>query len=77
MKKPWNRKRAQQARDIGIYTMIPTMLVVGPVLGYFLGHWAGGRWGHVETYESIGLVLGLVASFRQIYLLFKQQGGRK
>ena len=77
MKKPWNRKRAQQARDIGIYTTIPTMLVVGPVLGYFLGHWAGDRWGHQETWETCGLLLGLVASFRQVYLLLARQGKRK
>ena len=76
-KKPWNRNRAKQMRDVGMYTTIPTMLVVGPVLGYFLGHWAGGCWGHLDAFETWGVVLGLLASYRQVYLLLKRHGSRK
>lgn len=66
-------RRARQARTIGLYTAIPTMMLVGPVLGWLLGRWAGGRWGHATTFETLGAILGLVAAARQVYLVFRRQ----
>lgn len=57
---------------IGIYTAIPTMMIVGPVLGWLLGRWAGGRWGHASTFEAAGALLGLAAAFRQVVLIFRR-----
>lgn len=73
---PGRRDQGRRMRDVGIYTTIPMMLVVGPVLGYLLGHWAAGRWGHVAAFESGGLVLGLLAAIRQVWLVLKQHGSR-
>jgi uncharacterized protein YqgC (DUF456 family) len=67
-------KRGRQIRDVGIYTTIPTMLVVGPVLGYFLGRWAGQRWGDENLMEAAGLFLGLLASIRQIWVILRTHG---
>ena len=67
-------KRGRQVRDVGIYTTIPTMMIVGPVLGYFLGRWAGQRWGHNNLYEAAGALLGLLAAARQIWLILKTHG---
>jgi hypothetical protein len=72
-----DRNRGRRMRDVGIYTTIPTMLVVGPVLGYLLGHWAAGRWGHDAAFETGGAVLGLIAAIRQVWLLLKLQGRRR
>lgn len=66
-------QRARQAREIGIYTAIPMMLVIGPVMGWLLGRWAGGRWGHETTFEAVGAVLGLAAAGRQVQLVFQRQ----
>ena len=71
-----NRERGRLMRDVGVYTTIPAMLVVGPLLGYVIGHWAAGRWGHAPALETGGTVLGLLASIRQVWLLLKQHGGR-
>ena len=65
-------KRGRQVRDIGIYTTIPTMLVVGPLLGYLLGLWAGKRWGNGNTFEALGTFMGLLAAARQIWLILKK-----
>ena len=65
-------QKARQAREIGFYTAIPTMMFVGPALGWWLGHWAGGRWGHVGACETAGAVLGLLAAIRQIQLIFQR-----
>jgi hypothetical protein len=50
------------------------MLIVGPALGWFLGHLAAQEWGHREMFEACGLFLGLLASARQIWLLLKRHG---
>ncbi len=72
-----NRERGRQMREVGIFTAIPMMLAVGPVLGYLIGHWAGGRWGNGTTWEAVGAILGLAASIRQVWLILKQHGGRR
>lgn len=61
--------RGKQVVDIGTYTLIPMLLLAGPAVGYGLGrlaeHWWGGSpWGVV-----IGVLFGLVAAFRQVYLI--------
>ena len=68
------RKAGKTARDIGIYTLIPSLMVAGPVVGYALGrlveHFLGGEpWG-----VAGGMLLGVVAAFRQVFLLLKRQG---
>jgi len=70
-------RRAKQVRDIGIYTAIPTMLLVGPVLGWLAGRWAAGRWGHDATFETVGALLGFAASVRQVQLIFQRQSKRR
>lgn len=65
-------RNARQARTIGLYTAIPMMMIVGPVLGWLAGRWAGGHWGHAATFEAVGALLGLVAAFRQVVLVFRR-----
>ena len=67
-------KRGRQAREIGIYTTIPAMLVVGPILGYLLGRWAASHWGHDNLCEALGALMGLAASARQIWLILRRHG---
>jgi hypothetical protein len=69
-------QRRKQFRDIGIYTAIPMMMVIGPALGYFLGHLAEKRWGHEPWLSAGGAFFGLAAAVRQIWLLLKQGGGQ-
>lgn len=66
--------RRRRARDIGIYTAIPMMLLAGPALGYLIGHWAGGRWGNQTTWQTVGALFGLLAAGRQIWLILKEHG---
>ncbi len=73
---PWE-KRARQIRDIGIYTAIPMMMIVGPALGYYLGHLAERKWGHAPWFSGGGALLGLVAAARQIYMIIKRGGDRR
>ena len=65
------------ARDIGMYTIIPMMMVVGPVIGYLLGHFLEGRLGGAPWLSVGGTLFGLVAAFRQIYLMLSRRQAPK
>ncbi len=59
----------KQARDIGTYTIIPMMMIAGPLVGYLLGKGAENLFGGEPWPGVIGMLFGLVAAFRQIFLL--------
>jgi F0F1-type ATP synthase assembly protein I len=72
-----NARRRQQFREIGTYTAIPMMMIVGPALGYFLGHLAEKHWDHAPWFSAGGAIFGFVAAVRQIWLLLSQGGKRR
>jgi F0F1-type ATP synthase assembly protein I len=59
----------KQARDIGAYTLIPMLMVAGPLVGFLLGTWIEEKWGGTPWPTTVGVLLGLVAGFRQVFLL--------
>jgi len=63
---------ADSMRKLGLYTTIPTMMVVGPVLGWLLGSWLEGKWGHAPWVSTGGVILGTAAAFRQVILVLKR-----
>ena len=62
----------RQLKQIGVLTTVPIILLVGPIAGYFVGNWIDKRfqfypWGTISL-----LILGFVASGREIYRLLTQ-----
>ncbi len=70
-------KSGRQVREIGSMTLIPTMMIAGPAVGYGLGVLVGNKWGGSPWSEVGGLVFGLVAAFRQIFLLLTRKNPPK
>jgi hypothetical protein len=70
-------RRGNHIRDVGVYTVIPAMLIVGPVMGWLAGRWAAGRWGHDSTFETAGALLGFAAAVRQIQLIIQRESKRQ
>jgi preprotein translocase subunit SecY len=70
-------KRGKQVRDVGVYTMIPMMMVVGPMLCWWLGRQIEKAWGGAPWPSLIGALFGLVAAVRQIYLILSRGGKRR
>ncbi len=66
-------RRGRQIRDIGSYTLIPMMMLVGPVLGFLIGKWVEKQWGYAPWPSTGGALFGLAAAVRQIYLILSQQ----
>ena len=61
-----------QVKQIGALTAIPILLVLGPLLGYFFGNWIDGKF-QIYPWCTIGfLILGFVASGKEIFSLLKQ-----
>lgn len=70
----FGKDSSRRARDIGTYTLIPMLMLAGPAVGYALGllvqkQWGGDPWGAV-----VGMLVGLVAGFRQVFLLLARFG---
>lgn len=69
--------KAKQARDIGTYTIIPMMMIAGPLVGYLLGKGVDRLVGGQPWPEVIGMLFGVVAAFRQVFLMLAKKGNRK
>lgn len=64
------------ARDIGTYTIIPMMMIAGPLVGYMLGKGLENMFGGEPWPGVAGLLFGMVAAFRQIFLLLADRARR-
>ncbi len=59
-------------RQAGLLTSIPCVLLVGPVLGYYLGDALDRRWPYPPWGLGLGILLGLAASGRVTMQLIHQ-----
>jgi F0F1-type ATP synthase assembly protein I len=59
-------RRVKTASQVSAAVMIPSMILVGLVGGYFLGVWVQGRVGGAPWVGFLGLVLGGVAAVRKV-----------
>lgn len=66
-------KRGKQAKDIGTYTLIPMIMLAGPIVGYGLGWALEKQWGGAPWTTTIGLLMGVTAAFRQIFILMSNK----
>ena len=59
-------------RSAGLLLAIPTLLIVSPLVGFFLGNWLD-RW--IKTapiFSIVGLILGFAAAGRETYLIYRR-----
>jgi F0F1-type ATP synthase assembly protein I len=61
-----------QIKQLGVLTTIPVILLVGPLLGYFAGDWADRRFRFFPWFTMLGLLMGFVASGREIFRLLRR-----
>ena len=66
----------KQGRDIGTYTIIPMMMLAGPLVGYLLGKGLENIFGGEPWPGVAGMLFGMVAAFRQIFLLLAERAKR-
>lgn len=68
------KDRGKQARDIGTYTIIPMMMIAGPLVGYLMGKGVENIFGGEPWPGVVGMLFGMVAAFRQVFLLLAERG---
>lgn len=72
MKQPKGTETGRWLRPVGLLTAIPFVLMFGPLIGYFVGEWLDRKWG-TEPYLMVTLiVLGFVASAKEVWGLIKR-----
>jgi ATP synthase protein I len=62
-------------RQLAIATIIPVILVVAPLIGYYGGKWIDGKLGTGSVFTIVGLFLGFAAAGKEIYNLIKKSSG--
>jgi F0F1-type ATP synthase assembly protein I len=64
--------RGKGLRTAGLLLAIPTLLIVAPLVGFFLGDWLDKHF-HTRPWLMIaGLVLGFFAAGRETYQIYKR-----
>jgi len=73
MAPPRNKRPDDSAmRSAAMLVAIPTLLIVSPLVGFFLGD-LGARKSHTSPWLSIlGLVLGFVAAGREVWRIYRR-----
>ena len=61
-----------QVRQLGVLTTIPIILLMGPLVGFWIGGWFDRKFHIYPWVTIIFVVLGFVASAREIIRLLKQ-----
>jgi hypothetical protein len=61
------RPTSRLIRVASLATLIPFMMAVGPLMGWFIGQWIGRRLSYESTGALIGLAFGLAAGAREAY----------
>ncbi len=59
-------------RSAGMLMAIPTLLIVAPLAGFFLGAWADRHWHTAPWLAIVGLLFGFVAAGRETWLIYKR-----
>lgn len=67
-----NDEKSQLIRQMGLLTVIPILLAVGPLVGMFIGKFLD-QWLNTEPYLMyLFIVMGFVASGKEVYRLVKR-----
>ncbi len=62
----------RQLKQIGGLTAVPIILLVGPVVGYFIGDWLDRKFQIFPWCTVIFLILGFVAAGREVSRMLKE-----
>lgn len=69
---PRKDPRSAGLRSAGLLLAIPTLVIVSPLLGAFLGNLLDRRLGNKHWFAGLGLLLGFVAAGRETYRIVKR-----
>jgi ATP synthase protein I len=71
-KKKRRKRDTANIRQLGILGTIPIILVVAPLVGFFIGRWLDDRLGTKPYLFIVFLIFGFVAAGKEIQRLIKR-----
>jgi ATP synthase protein I len=69
---PRQDPRFSRLRSAGVLLAIPALLIVSPLVGFFLGNWLDRRLNSSPWFGILGLILGFVAAGRETYAIYRR-----
>lgn len=72
MSGPPENKSGSVLRSGGLLLSIPTLLIVSPLVGFFIGSWLERRFHFAPWGSILGLVLGLVTGARETWKVYQR-----
>jgi F0F1-type ATP synthase assembly protein I len=69
---PEKGPRYAALRSAGLLLAIPTLLIVSPLVGFFVGSWVDRALHTAPWFTIIGLVLGFIAAGRETWLIYRR-----
>ena len=70
--KPDGRPSRGAYRSPGLLLAIPTLLIVAPLVGFWIGDWADRRFGSGPWLGLAGLAVGFAAAGRETYRIYRR-----
>lgn len=67
-----NKEKAKLYRQLSLVGIIPIIMAVGPLMGYFAGHWLDRKLGTDPYLMYLLIVLGFIAAGQEVYKVIKQ-----
>lgn len=59
-------------KKLGVLTTVPIFLLLGPLVGFLIGHWLDRKTHLYPWFTVIFVVLGFIASGREVVRLLKE-----
>jgi F0F1-type ATP synthase assembly protein I len=72
MAKPIGKDTYTALRSGGLLLAIPTLLIVSPLAGFFVGAWLDRRFHTRFWFSILGLILGFVAAGRETGRIYRR-----
>jgi F0F1-type ATP synthase assembly protein I len=70
--RPKKESSGPDYRAAGLLLAIPTLLIVAPLVGFFLGNWLDRRFSTGPWLGIAGLVLGFAAAGRETWRIYRR-----
>ena len=65
-------KKGRELAQVGLLAAVPAILLVAPLVGFFIGRWADRKFDPEPYLMIAGIVLGFAAAAREIFNLVKK-----
>ena len=65
-------EKGRAAKQLALLTAIPAILIVAPLVGFFIGKWLDDKAETAPLFTILGLILGFAAAAKEIQVLIKR-----